>query len=275
VGPIVATVLAMVAFAANSVLCRMALGSGSIDAASFTAIRMLSGAIALAVLVALRRGARLRGTWSGAVALLLYALPFSFAYLDLATGTGALLLFGCVQGTMVLVALRRGERLRARQWAGLFVAFAGLVILVFPGLDAPSPLGAGLMASAGIAWGVYSLLGRGQTDPLGHTAGNFLRAAPLAGLAPVAARGLDLSTNGVILAVASGALASGVGYAIWYRALQGLTRTQGSVVQLSVPVIAAVAGILLLGEAWDRRLWMSGLLVLGGLAAVLTPSRTG
>lgn len=267
-GPRLATGLAMVAFAANSVLCRMALGDARIDAVTFTTVRLASGALMLALLVGFRPG-RLRGTWTGAAALALYAFPFSLAYVDLSTGTGALLLFGMVQATMLLAAWRRGERLRGVQAAGLGTAFAGLVVLVFPGLEAPSPPAAGLMAIAGIGWGIYSLRGRSQADALGHTAGNFLRTVPVAILATVLWRDPSPTTSGLLLAVASGALASGIGYAIWYRAVPDLTRTQASAVQLSVPALAALAGILLLGEPWSARLGIAAVLVLGGLAAVL------
>lgn len=273
------TSLAMIAFASNSILCREALGSIAVDAASFTAIRIASGALALYLLTALRRSADRRprgGSWLSALALVGYAVAFSFAYLRLAAGVGALVLFGCVQATMIGAGIRRGERLAPSQWVGLAIAIAGLIFLTAPGGAAPDPLGVALMAIAGIAWGIYSLRGRGASDPLGATADNFLRGVPLA-LAPLALvllvpgalPALRLETRGVLLAVASGALASGVGYAIWYAALRDLPATRAAVVQLVVPVLAAVAGVLLLGETATSRLLIGGAAIVAGLAITL------
>jgi drug/metabolite transporter (DMT)-like permease len=266
--------LAMLAFAANSLLCRLALKSASIDAASFTSVRLLSGAAALALLMRLRSGAfSRRGDWLSALALFAYAAGFSWAYVQLTAATGALLLFGAVQLTMVGWGLARGERLRALQWAGLLAACAGLVAMLLPGLAAPPLLGCVLMLCAGAAWGVYSLRGRGRGDATAVTAGNFWRAAVLAlvlvlltwftgGGAPVQAAGL-------LLAVASGALASGLGYAIWYTALRGLSPASAASIQLTVPVLAAVGAVVFLGEPLTLRLAITSLVILGGVGLVI------
>jgi drug/metabolite transporter (DMT)-like permease len=212
--------------------------------------------------------------------LFLYAIAFSLAYLSLSAGTGALLLFGSVQATMLLVALRAGERPHPWTWVGLGVALAGLCVLVAPGLRAPSPGGAALMIAAGIAWGVYSLRGRGAPDPLAATTDNFVRSVPLvvaAGLAAWAVHGPHhVSPRGVLLALISGAVTSGVGYVVWYAALRGLTATRAATVQLAVPVLAAVAGVVLLSEAVTVRLVASAALILGGIAvALFDPSKSG
>ncbi|WP_432720525.1 DMT family transporter [Jeongeupia wiesaeckerbachi] len=262
------TVLAMLAFAGNSILCRLALKTTQIDAASFTAIRIVSGAIALWAIARLR-GSVVGGSWWSALSLLAYAALFSFAYLHLSAATGALLLFAAVQATMVGAGLWRGERMSAIQCLGFVVALTGLVGLLLPGLSAPSPLGAVLMAGAGVAWGAYSLRGRGAADPLGETAGNFIRGAPLSLLllpfSPLAPPPAD----GMIYAVLSGALTSGCGYAIWYAALRGLSTTGAATVQLSVPVIVAAAGVLLLGEPLSLRMLLAAAAILGGIALVL------
>lgn len=269
---IVFTTLALVAFAANSVLCRMALRDLVIDAATFSTLRLAAGAATLALVV--RRNPRSpRGAargWQPAVVLFLYAVPFSFAYLRLTAGTGALILFAGVQLTMIAGALVSGERLGSGQWLGLGAALAGLVYLVRPGLTAPAPLGAALMAVAGVGWGTYSLKGRAETDPLASNAGNFSRAVPLAlAVNLLAFEQFHLEIRGALLAIASGSLASGVGYVLWYAALRGLTATRAAVVQLSVPVLAALAGIVLLGEPATVRLALSTVAVLGGIALVL------
>lgn len=265
------TVLAMLAFAANSVLCRLALKETEIDAASFTAIRLASGALLLAMLLGLRGLRRLgQGSWGGACALFVYALAFSFAYVALDTGTGALLLFGAVQLSMLLYGLLQGERLPAPAIAGLLLAGAGLVVLLLPGVSAPPLTSAFLMILAGIAWGAYSLLGRGASDPLAATAGNFIRAVPLALIASlVFAPALEWDRAGFGYAVLSGAIASGCGYAIWYAALPGLSSMQASSVQLSVPVLAALAGVAVLDEGLSWRMVLAGCAVLGGIALVL------
>jgi drug/metabolite transporter (DMT)-like permease len=269
------TALAMLAFAGNSLLCRLALRDTGIDAASFTAVRLLAGALSLWLLLRLgaKRG-RLGGSWSGAVALFVYAAGFSFAYLQLDTGVGALLLFGAVQLGMLLYGLWRGERLGPWASLGLLLALAGLVALLLPGANAPAPGSAALMLLAGLAWAVYSLLGRGSADPLAATAGNFLRAVPLAlllGLLLLAQREPD--PQGLAYALLSGALTSGLGYAVWYSALRGLGALQAATVQLSVPILAALAGALLLGEALTLRLSLASLAVLGGITLVLTAER--
>jgi len=271
------TGLALVAFAANSILCRLALGRAAIDAGSFSAIRLASGAAALLVIVAIREGGRvrLRGSWASTTALFLYAIAFSFAYLELSAGTGALILFGVVQATMILAAFRAGDRPDIREWTGILLALGGLAYLVSPGLAAPSLAGSLLMAIAGGAWGVYSLRGRGVADPLGDTAGNFVRALlPAAGLGLLTLQNSRASAEGVILAVLSGALTSGVGYILWYAALRGLTATQAAVVQLAVPVLTAGGGVAFLSEEISGRVVLSALLILGGVGLALRDRET-
>lgn len=261
------TVVTMFAFAANSVLCRMALQRTHIDPATFTFLRIASGALMLWLLASASSGRKRGGDWLSAAALLGYAAAFSFAYVSLAVGTGALLLFGAVQATMILWGLIRGERLTVPQLVAFAVAMAGLVILVLPGISAPPAIGALLMAGAGACWGVYSLRGRRGGDPLAATAGNFQRAVALAAIVwLVYLRGARFPMMAVIYALLSGALASGVGYALWYAALRGLTATRAAVVQLSVPVLAAAAGVAFLGERVTIRLTFSALAVLGGIA---------
>lgn len=275
------TAFAMLCFAANSLLCRLALHDPSIDPASFTAIRLLSGAATLAVLAAVRQRDAVRnltgaGTWSGAAALFIYAAAFSFAYVSLGASVGALVLFGCVQTTMIAVGLARGERMAPVQVAGALLAIAGLVYLLSPGLSAPPLTGASLMGAAGIAWGIYSLIGRSarnkDRDPTLVTAGNFLRAAPMA-LLLLPLNPLSISTHGALLAIASGAIASGIGYAIWYAALKSLRASEAAIVQLTVPVIAAAGGALLLSEPLTLRLAIASVTILGGVAVVLTARR--
>lgn len=270
---ILLTTLAMLAFAANSVLCRLALKETDTDAASFTAVRLVSGALALWLIAALRKGATAKGgDWLSALALFAYAAPFSFAYVWLPAATGALLLFGAVQASMILYGLWRGERLALVQTAGLTLALLGLVYLMLPGLSAPPPGGSLLMITAGMAWGIYSLRGRGTASPLGATTGNFLRAAPLGmALALALLPWARLDPAGLGYAIASGALASGAGYAIWYAALPGLKAASAATVQLSVPVIVAAGGVLLLGESITLRLALASLTILGGIALVILP----
>jgi drug/metabolite transporter (DMT)-like permease len=264
------TALAMVAFAGNSVLCRMALGAGAIDAASFATVRIASGGLVLALLLLWRRRKPARADWRTVAGLFAYVAFFSFAYMTLTTGTGALILFGAVQLTMFGVALRAGDRFSGASWAGLILAFGGLVYLVSPGLTAPDPLGATLMAIAGIAWGAYSLLGRGTADPLAATASNFIFCIPLVALVSlVFLQDLHLTTQGVLLAILSGGVTSGIGYAIWYEALKGLSAMQAATVQLSVPAIAAIGGVLLLAESVTLRLILASLATLGGVWIVL------
>lgn len=262
----------MLAFAANSLLCRLALEDGLIDAASFTSVRVIAGALTLSLIMLpgwLRSG-RSRGDWRAAVMLFTYMVFFSFAYLSLSAGTGALLLFGAVQLTMFIAALRNGEHFSSLSWAGLSLAILGLVYLVSPGLTAPEPMGAVLMVVAGIAWGAYSLLGRGVADPLAATANNFIFSVPLVVAVSVLFFGsFRISPAGVIWAIASGAIASGLGYVIWYAALRGLTATRAATVQLSVPVIAAIGGVALLSEQVTVRLVLASIATLGGVAIVL------
>lgn len=265
----------MLAFAANSILCRMALKRTSIDPASFTLVRIASGALMLWVLASLSGHKSGRaGNWISAAALLGYAAAFSFAYVSLPVGTGALLLFGAVQATMIVRGLIAGERMNGPQIVGFVIAVVGLIILVLPGLAAPPLIGALLMTSAGVCWGVYSLRGRKSTDPLATTAGNFLRAVPCAiAVSLVFLRSTHADVRGVGFAVLSGALASGLGYAIWYAALRGLTATRAAVVQLSVPVIAALGGVAILGERITVRVAVSAVAVLGGIALFVLERR--
>jgi drug/metabolite transporter (DMT)-like permease len=265
------TLLAMIAFAGNSLLCRAALKQTSIDAASFTFIRIFSGAVALWLIMKMRGAAwKEAGNWSSALALFAYAAAFSFAYNSLSAGTGALLLFGAVQATMILWGFRRGERLHTIQIVGLVVAVTGVVVLLLPGLSAPPLSGSILMLGAGVAWGIYSLRGKVEKNPVSSTAGNFLRAVPLAAIVSIMllpwAR---LDRLGIGYAVISGAIASGLGYVIWYAALSGLKAASAATVQLSVPVLAATGGILLLGEPITFRYLVASIAVLGGIALVI------
>jgi drug/metabolite transporter (DMT)-like permease len=262
----------MVAFAANSLLCRLALGAGEIDAASFTTIRVIAGVVTL-VAISYAQGrppSRSNGNWRSALALFAYMIFFSFAYISLGAANGALILFGAVQLTMFAVALSTGERFPVLALAGLAVAVGGLVYLVSPGLTAPDPLGATLMAIAGIAWGVYSLLGRGARDPLTATTMNFVYCAPLVAIVSLFSLSqFHLSATGIAHAIASGAIASGCGYVIWYAALRGLTAGRAATVQLSVPVIAAIGAVILLSEPITTRLMVASIATLGGVALVL------
>ncbi len=274
---VVLTALAMLAFAANSVLCRIALTETRIDPATFTAIRLLAGALVLWLVACLRGGWRMRaGSWLSAIALFGYAAAFSFAYVSLSAATGALLLFGAVQLTMTSHGIRKGERLHVRQFGGLVLALAGLVGLLLPGLSAPPVHGASLMLAAGVAWGVYSLRGRGADDPVAVTAGNFVRAVPFAvilGLGMLGRQAPDRA--GIAYAIVSGALASGVGYVIWYAALPRLSATTAATVQLSVPLIAAYGGIVFLAEPVTLRLVFAALAILGGIAMVVVKRGRG
>lgn len=274
----------MIAFAGNSLLCRLALKQTGIDAASFTFIRIFSGAVLLWVIVRVRLGSPRSacangGNWLSALALFVYAAAFSFAYVSLSAGTGALLLFGAVQATMILWGVRRGERLRMRQLAGLILALSGLVALLSPGLSAPPLIGSILMLGAGVAWGVYSLRGKAERNPASATAGNFLRAVPLAAALSIAfLTWAHIDRAGAGYAVLSGALASALGYVIWYTALPGLKAASAATVQLSVPVFAATGGIFLLGEPLTLRYLLASIAVLGGIALVVVsprPPRSG
>lgn len=275
---VILVVLAMLAFAGNSLLCRMALKHTNIDPASFTAMRLLSGACMLCCVVWLRNAkassaratAQDGGNWLSACALFVYAAGFSYAYVSMSAATGALLLFGTVQATMVGYGVWQGERLRRWQLIGLTLAVAGLVALMLPGLAAPSLLGSISMMGAGAAWGIYSLRGKGAGDPTRVTAGNFLRTLPMAlVLLLLMSKHLSLDVAGLALAVLSGALASGLGYALWYQALPALPATQAASVQLSVPVIAALGGVVFIGEALSWPTVLASITILGGIALVI------
>lgn len=268
---ILLTLITLIAFAANGLLCRMALKQTQIDPASFTAIRLASGALMLWLIVASRRGiAKPGGSWPSALALFGYAAPFSFAYVWLPAGTGALLLFGAVQSSMILYGFYKGERFNVQQSVGLFLALGGLVYLMLPGIEAP-PLGSSLlMVTAGVSWGVYSLRGRRTSSPLVATAGNFLRAAMLGivlGIAALPWVRMDLAGTGY--ALASGMLASGMGYAIWYTILPALRATTAATLQLSVPVIIALGGVVLIEEPITLRLVLASIIILGGIGLTI------
>lgn len=271
------TALAMIAFAANSVIGRLGLLGGDIGAGTFALIRIVAGAITLAILV--RPKLSEAGSWKSGIALFIYAAFFSYAYISLPAGTGALILFALVQITMLGAGLIAGERLTGLQTAGVLVAIGALVWLLLPGLSAPDPLGAGAMAIAGVAWGAYSLFGRGAGDPGANTAGNFLRAGVIAVFILIPAATLIMpeqtpGMQGIFWAVVSGALTSGIGYVIWYAALKGLTATRAGIAQLTVPAIAALGGILFLSEPITARFFWSSALILGGVGlATLTASK--
>ncbi|MGB1950463.1 MAG: DMT family transporter [Marinobacter sp.] len=262
----------MIAFAGNSLLCRAALRDTDIDAATFTSVRLVAGALTLWLIVVLRGGRQplASGSWGSALALFGYAAAFSFAYGGLSAAMGALLLFGAVQATMIGIGIWRGNRPGVKQWGGFMVAFAGLIGLLLPGLSAPPVGSALLMITAGMAWGVYSLRAKGAGEPTAVTTGNFIRAVPLAlVLSLVMLTRAQVDAPGLIYAVASGAVTSGMGYAIWYMALPLLQATSAATVQLSVPVIAAIGGVLILGEPLTVRLVVAGVAILGGIAIVI------
>ena len=270
------TILALIAFAANSVLCRLALGQNTIDASSFTVIRLLSGTLVLLTILKISRSKNrlsTKGSWFSSIMLFIYAITFSFAYVALDTGTGALILFGSVQTTMIIVSVISGNRLHISEWFGVSIAFAGFVFLVLPGVSTPSILGSLLMAVAGVAWGIYTLKGRGSDSPLADTFYNFLRTTPIvlvfAAISIASFHNTHFSLDGIVLAILSGAVASGIGYTIWYIALRGLSSTQAAVVQLSVPVIAAFGGVVFVSEAISLRLTFSALVILGGILLVV------
>ena len=274
------TAVTMVAFAANSLLCRLALGGSLVDPVSFTTIRLVSGAVAFVaisrVMTGLGEPRTAKGSWGSGFALFAYAAAFSLAYVSLSTGMGALILFGAVQVTMLGAGLMAGERLTPAQWAGSIAAIGGLVYLVLPGISAPDPVGALLMCVSGIAWGVYSIRGRGVSTPVAMTAASFLRASPFA----IVASGVALSSRhmepaGVLIATASGVVTSGIGYVLWYTVLRSITTAQASIVQLSVPVIAAFGGVAFLSEHLSARLVVASVVILGGVAlAVITGPST-
>lgn len=265
--------LALICFAGNSLLCRMALRSGSIDPATFTVVRLFSGAIILFVLVGVKHSilsCGVGGSWKSGIALFVYAAGFSWAYINLTVATGALILFGCVQGTMIVSAYYKGERFGVRQALGCVLAIVGLVILLLPGLAAPAPVSAMFMAMAGVSWGVYSLLGKTFSNPLVATAGSFLRALPFAlvmGLMFLSQ--VKASSYGVMLAFVSGVFTSGLGYAVWYKVLSHIKSSTAAVVQLCVPVLAALGGVVLLGEVLTVRMVVSAVLTLLGIGMVV------
>ena len=269
------TGLALIAFAANSVLCRLALGGSAIDASTFTIVRLLSGVIVLTVILNISKinsnsSPSTKGSWPASIALFLYAITFSFAYVTLETATGALILFGSVQITMILLSIFSGNRLHISEWVGMAIAFAGFVYLVLPGVTTPSVIGFFLMTVSGIAWGVYTLKGRGSKSPIMDTAYNFLRTLPFVIiLAIITMKYAHYSSEGILLAALSGGIASGIGYMIWYIALSGLSVTQAAVLQLLVPVIAAVGGIIFVSESISLRLAVSSTMILGGILMVV------
>lgn len=266
------TSMAMLAFAANSLLCRLALLQSSIDPASFSSVRLVSGALALALIVRLKSGPApaARADWPAAAMLFGYVACFSFAYVTLSAGTGALILFGTVQLTMLAAGLWAGESFRLLAWVGFALAVGGLVYLLSPGITAPAPMGATLMALAGVSWGGYSLRGRGVADPLAATASNFLRAVPFAlALSLFFAMQSHASSSGLALAMASGALTSGIGYVIWYAALAGLSAMRAATVQLSVPPVAALGAMMALSESITPRWALASVAILGGIFLVL------
>jgi drug/metabolite transporter (DMT)-like permease len=270
----VLTAIAMLAFAANSVLARLAFATADAEPLSYTGVRLGSGAIVLAALLMLRRqgGTRLAlgGSWPAAAALFGYAFAFSVAYILLGAGTGALILFASVQVGILGWAVLKHDRPSTLEWLGLAVAVGGFVYLVSPGLVAPDPLGTLLMVGSGLCWAAYTLLGRGSQSPLTDTAGNFIRCLPISIMLILAALLTQpMNSLAVAYAVASGAIASGLGYAIWYAALPSLTRTRASIVQLTVPAIAATGGVLLIGEPLTPRLVIASIAILGGVAFAL------
>ena len=285
------TALALIAFAANSVLCRLALGDEAIDAAGFTIVRLLSGIVVLMLLITVKGGKNKqgnesfskgsfsnesfsKGSWLAGLLLFIYAICFSYAYLLLDTATGAVILFGSVQLSIILLSLFLGNRLQLSEWAGVLLAFGGFVYLMLPGLTTPPLAGFALMATAGLAWGIYTLKGKGSANPLMDTGYNFLRTLPLLIIvAMVTFNDIHFSGSGILLAVLSGGLASGIGYTLWYMALGGLTTTQAAVSQLLVPVIAAAGGVILVSEPITSRLLLASAMILCGILIVVLGKR--
>lgn len=267
--------LTLIAFAGNSVLCRLALEGGSIDPYSFTTLRVLGAVMTLVPLSCSIRSTAgtgwAHGSWRSGLALYAYAATFSLAYISLSSGTGALILFGAVQITMLMAAHGHGERMLATQWAGFAVAIAGVIYLVSPGISAPNPMGALLMLISGVAWGLYSIAGKVTPFPTLTTSGNFLRAAPFALASSVfALPHMQVSSQGAALALLSGSITSGLGYVIWYRTLPKLSTTQASIAQLLVPLLATLGGVVFIGETFTRRLAIASVMVLGGIAWSIT-----
>ena len=282
---VITTAFALISFAANSLLCRKALGENLIDPVSFTTIRLVSGALALIIITQIFNESdnpdQAKGSWGSGLALFAYAIAFSLAYITLSAGMGALILFGSVQMTMISYALKKGEKLSLVQWTGLVAAIAGLVYLVLPGVSSPNPIGALLMCISGIAWGIYSIRGKGVSSPIMMTAWNFVRSTPAAVIALfIALSSIHLEKYGVLLALISGVITSGLGYVLWYMALRGLTTTQASAVQLMVPAIAAFGGVVFLAEIVSLRLIFGSILIVGGVALAIlniqksTPKKT-
>lgn len=271
------TVLALTAFAGNSVICRLALSLKAIDPASFTGIRLISGSLVLILLVSItkrKKNATVKGSWWSGVILFMYAIAFSFAYISLDTGTGALILFAAVQITMIAFALATGKKMNLKEWLGVLMAFAGFIYLVSPGVTAPSLNGLLLMTLSGIGWGIYSLRGKGSANALQVNAYNFLKTLPLVGIMLLfSLKQIQMTNEGIILAILSGALTSGIGYTIWYMALRGLTAVQASVVQLLVPVIAAAGGVIFLSEIINLRLILAAIMILGGIGLVIVSKK--
>ena len=276
------TALAIIAFAANSVLSRLALAEEAIDAASFTAIRLIAGALVLFAIVSfnsflIRKQTKVpkdsvnnAGSWFASLMLFVYALTFSYAYITVDTGTGALILFGSVQLTMIILSLVSGTRLHLAEWVGIVTAFMGLIYLVLPDVSSPSFNGLLLMTISGVAWGIYTLKGRDSQNPIMDTAYNFIRTIPLVLLLILLTiESRNFSNEGIILAIIAGGLTSGIGYSIWYIALKGLTSTQAAVIQLSVPIIAAIGGVVFVSEPITNRLIVSSVVVLGGIMIVV------
>ena len=277
------TLLALFAFAGNSVLCRLALEDQAIDAGSFTSIRLISGIIVLAIILYFTqkispdtslKNKKSTGSWKSAIALFIYALTFSYAYISLETGAGALILFSAVQITIIAGSLLKGIRLMRLEWSGLFIAFLGFIYLIFPDLSTPSLFGLVLMTISGIAWGIYTLNGKTSNNALKDTSYNFFRTLPFIIILSIfILPSISLTLEGIVLAVLSGGIASGLGYAIWYSALKEISSIQASVVQLLVPVIAAIGGVVFIDEAFTYRLAIASVCILGGILLV-TLSKT-
>jgi len=267
------TAFALIAFATNSVICRSALGHSTIDPASFTTLRLVSGVVvlwALARIFKKKTGVKNSGSWGSATMLFLYAITFSYAYVNLSVSTGALILFGSVQATMILMGLWNGERPRVFEWLGLTIALAGLVYMVLPGLEAPPLSGVFLMTTAGISWGVYSIRGRGVNNPVAVTEDNFLRSVPFVFASSLFfLPSLEISKEGMFLAILSGGFTTAMGYVLWFSAIRNLTATRAASVQLFVPVIAAIGGVLFLSESITFRLILSTVLIVGGIGSNL------
>lgn len=267
------TCLALIALSANSVLCRLALENDAIDASSFTVLRLLSGAIVLLIIISTTRNTAVtssRGSWSASFMLFLYAITFSYAYISLDTGTGALILFGSVHITMILLSHISGTRLHITEWFGVIIAFAGFIYLILPGITTPSFIGFLLMTVAGIAWGIYTLKGHGSKSPLMDTAYNFFRTIPFVVLLAISTfNNINYTSEGILLALLSGGITSGIGYTIWYIVLGGLSSTQAAALQLTIPVIAAIGGVIFVSEAITFRLIISATMVLGGILIVV------